>query len=466
MAEAVVEGAQEGGDHRSAWRPYPNRALRIRGRLASDPMAKAKRTKRPKPAAPQGPKPPPLPGPEALRALGIDTTKRPKGDAGWWADARDALDRVEILHAVWRWIGTAGYVPVPEDWDPKEGWPTPSEVDAVFGSWDEMLASAAVEEAISVELLDRAGAAEKETAALKEQTAAKERWFEEQERKLTEIRRQAEAARSKREAAESGRQDAEAAHLALRRERDALAGRVRELEAELDAARAAAPEPEPAEAADAALLEQVESELAAHARTQQQRDELHEHLESVRAEREHDRRTIAELTRLLALAETAAAAAEGEEAIIDSPPASVLQAVEQAAARAQHLRFAPRAFDSAADSPFRRPGLVLRTLRALDEIAGRFAAGEMGASLGQAAAEHGITQWRPGVAETTRKRYADDYTVAWEGHRLDLGPHIGLGSGSGAEFIARIYLHVSDGGEVPRGITVGHVGRHLPDTTT
>jgi hypothetical protein len=90
----------------------------------------------------------------------------------------------------------------------------------------------------------------------------------------------------------------------------------------------------------------------------------------------------------------------------------------------------------------------------------------MGVSLGQAAAEHGITQWKPGVAETTRKRYADDYTVAWEGHRLELGPHIGLGSGSGAQFIARIYLHVSEGGDVPRGITVGHVGRHLPDTTT
>ena len=424
-------------------------------------MAKAKKTKRPKP--PSGPKPPPLPGPEALRALGIDTAQLPKGDASWWADARDALDRVEILHAVWRWIGTAGYAPVPEDWDPKEGWPTPSEVEAVFGSWDDMLAHAHVEEALSVTLLDRVGAAEKESAALKDEMAAKQRWVEEQERKFEEVRRQAEAARSKREQAVSGRQDAEAAHLALRRERDALAARVRELEAELDAARDTV---EPAPAPDSALLEQVESELAAHARTQQQRDELHEHLESVRTEREHDRRTIAELTRLLALAETTEAAAEGEEAVIDAPPASVREAVDRAAAGARHLRFAPRAFDSADDSPFRRPGLVLRTLRALDELAGRFAAGEMGVSLGQAAAEHGITQWRPGVAETTRKRYADDYTVTWDGHRLDLGPHIGLGSGSGAEFIARIYLHVSDGGEVPRGITVGHVGRHLPDTTT
>ena len=59
------------------------------------------------------------------------------------------------------------------------------------------------------------------------------------------------------------------------------------------------------------------------------------------------------------------------------------------------------------------------------------------------------------------------YAATHDGHRLQLGPHVALGSGSGAGFIARIYLHVADGGgEVPRGIYVGHVGRHLPDTTT
>ena len=146
----------------------------------------------------------------------------------------------------------------------------------------------------------------------------------------------------------------------------------------------------------------------------------------------------------------------------------MLEAVEQAAATAKHLRFAPRAFETAAESPFRRPGLVLRTLRALDELAGRYEAGDMGKSLGQAAAEHGITQWKPDIAETTRKRYEDDYSFPLNGKKLWVGPHIGLGSGSGAQFIARIYLHVSDGSdpEVPRGIIVAVVGRHLPDTTT
>jgi hypothetical protein len=38
---------------------------------------------------------------------------------------------------------------------------------------------------------------------------------------------------------------------------------------------------------------------------------------------------------------------------------------------------------------------------------------------------------------------------------------VALGSGSGAGFVARIYLWAEDGEMV-----VGHVGRHLPDTTT
>ena len=145
----------------------------------------------------------------------------------------------------------------------------------------------------------------------------------------------------------------------------------------------------------------------------------------------------------------------------------MLEAVERAAAEAKHLRFAPKAFETAAESPFRRPGLVLRTLRGLDDLAGRYDAGDMGKSLGQAAAEHGITQWKPDIAETTRKRYEDDYSFSLDGRRppsSGSGRTSGSAPGSGAQFIARIYLHVADGSDpdVPRGIIVAVVGRHLP----
>jgi len=71
------------------------------------------------------------------------------------------------------------------------------------------------------------------------------------------------------------------------------------------------------------------------------------------------------------------------------------------------------------------------------------------------------------VSEIARSRHPHEYSATVDGRRVDLGPHVALGSGSGAGFIARIYLHVADGsGELPRGIYVGHVGRHLPDSTT
>jgi hypothetical protein len=403
---------------------------------------------------------------QALEEMGIrlDEREPPKGDAHWWADTRDALDRLEIVHAVWRWTGVTGGVPEPEDWNPDSGWPTADEVDAVFGSWDKMLEASRIDEAVIGEVLDKALAAHRAMGEREKELELQARKLEEEARRVPELRRREEVARTKRDEADTARQEAEAARDAVVRERDALTARLEALERELETLRAA-PEAPPAEEE---VLEEMERALAAQAASQQARDELHERMERLRAEREQDRRTIEELTRLLATVDaetgdgTAPAAAEP-----DTPPASVLEAVERAAAEARFLRFAPKAFETAAESPFRRPGLVLRTLRALDAMAERFAAGDMGRSLGQVAAEHGITQWRPDVAETTRKRYEDDYSFTYEGHKLWVGPHIGLGSGSGAQFIARIYLHVSDGNDgLPRGITVAVVGRHLPDTTT
>jgi hypothetical protein len=140
--------------------------------------------------------------------------------------------------------------------------------------------------------------------------------------------------------------------------------------------------------------------------------------------------------------------------------------VRLAAASSPHLVFTESAFESAADSPYRRPAEILDALRKLDQLGERFAGGQMGISLGQAAQEAGLS-WRSGVSELARTRWAKHYVVTHDGNALDLGPHLALGSGSGAGLIARIYLHLADGnGAVPRGIYVGHVGRHLPDTTT
>jgi hypothetical protein len=411
---------------------------------------------------------------QALEQLGLrlDDREPAKGDAQWWGGARDALDRLEILHAAWRFAGLNGYAPEPEDFDPDRGWPTAEEVEAVFGSWDKMLDESGLDGAIFNVIVEKALTAHETLQAREKELEARAAKLESETKKIPELKRREEVARAKRDEADDARAAAEAARDALTRERDGARARVDALEAEVAQLRAEAAAASDAPPAENELLEEMERTLVDVAATQQARDELHDRMERLRAEREQDRRTIAELTQLLARVDAEGGEApDGTVAVEEAPPTTVLEAVERAAAESKHLTFAPKAFETAAESPFRRPGLVLRTLRSLDDLAGRFAAGDMGKSLVQAAAEHGITQYKHDIAETTRKRYEDDYSFFLDGPgspKLWVGPHIGLGSGSGAQFIARIYLHVADGSdpEVPRGIYVAVVGRHLPDTTT
>ena len=287
------------------------------------------------------------------------------------------------MHAVWRFTGLAGYAPEPEDFDPDRGWPTADEVEAVFGSWDKMLDESGIDDAIFGVVVEKALSAHEKLAAREKELELRAGKLEDEGKRIPELKRREEVARAKRDEADGARAAAEAARDAVGRERDAAAARVAELEAEVAALRTAAAAVADAPPAENELLEEMERTLAAAAATQQARDELHEHMERLRAEREQDRRTIAELTQLLARVDTGAEDAGALEAAEpEAPPATVLEAVERAAAESQHLRFAPKAFETAAESPFRRPGLVLRTLRGLDALAARYAAGDMGKSLG------------------------------------------------------------------------------------
>jgi hypothetical protein len=140
--------------------------------------------------------------------------------------------------------------------------------------------------------------------------------------------------------------------------------------------------------------------------------------------------------------------------------------VEQAAARCPHLVFAPRAYESAADSPFSRPQLILENLLRLDELASRYLEGDLGERLSDLAFRLRLN-WRGGISERTRTRHGKDYEFALDGRIYELGPHVRIGSGQGAGAIARIYLCLHPGdGQRERAVIVGHVGRHLPDTTT
>jgi len=367
------------------------------------------------------------------------------------------VEEVDYVHQLYRWIIHTGEVPKAQEWLKKEPWPHPDHVIDVFGSWEKFLAHAGVPGSPLLLRVREADAAARDLAA-REKQMAKEL------ARVEDLRRQVETARSAREAAQA--------------ERDEQRGRAERLQGALDAAQARAA------AAEATLHDRAE-EAASAADATADPDAglvaLRDELDAVRAHREEllgrtealeeqagaDARTIARLSTLLAEAGAAAAATDPGEDPDEGAPESVLAAVERAAATATHLVFTDAARDSAADSPYRRPQDVLDTLRRLDELAALHAdPGGFGRSLTQAATELGLT-YKGDVSEIARSRNPHEYTVTHAGQRLDLGPHVALGSGSGAGFIARIYLHVADGsGDVPRGIYVGHVGRHLPDTTT
>jgi hypothetical protein len=372
------------------------------------------------------------------------------------------VEEAYYLLALYRWILLTGEVPRAQDWLRREEWPHPDYVIDVFGSWEKFLQHAEIP---TSPLLVRLREADEERRSL----AAREQQAERDLARVEDLRRQVETAKRRREAA-----DAERGELSARAER--LDAQLQRAEARADAAEAhlaerrqhaedaAGPRGEASDewlAAHEALLDELQA-VRAH------REELLRQVEELREAAAQDAKTIAGLSAALGEASAgpegngASAAAEAVAA-----PTTVAEAVRRAAAQAQHLVFTDAAHETAADSPYRRPADVLDALLRLDELAGLYADPEgFGRSLGQAAEDLGLT-WRQNVSELARSRKPHAYTVTHDGERLELGPHVALGSGSGAGFIARIYLHVADGsGDTPRGLYVGHVGRHLPDTTT
>jgi hypothetical protein len=371
------------------------------------------------------------------------------------------VEEADYLLALYRWIVLTGEVPRAQDWLRREEWPHPDYVIDVFGSWEKFLQHAEIP---ASPLLARVREADDERKSV----AARQQQAERDLARVEDLRRQVETAKRRREAA-----DTERSELSARAER--LAGQLERAEARAAAAKAplaerrqsaeelaAGPRGEASDewlAAHEALLDELDT-VRAH------REELLRQVEELREAAAQDAKAIASLS--ATLGETAAGPeGNGAAAEPQAPPATVAEAVERAAAQAHHLVFTRAAHEAAADSPYRRPADVLDTLLRLDELAALYADPDgFGRSLSQAADELGLT-WRQNVSELARSRKPHAYTVTHDGERLELGPHVAIGSGSGAGFIARIYLHVADGsGDVPRGLYVGHVGRHLPDTTT
>jgi hypothetical protein len=149
---------------------------------------------------------------------------------------------------------------------------------------------------------------------------------------------------------------------------------------------------------------------------------------------------------------------------------TVLQAVLEAQKRCKHLVFTERSLETAEDSPFWRPDMVLADLIKLDQVAEAYERPEgIGQPVGQFAQDLGL-DWRSGVGEVWYGIHPNDYHFTHDGHTLRVAEHVRVANGSGAQRCARIYCAFHPGsdvdGDLPRGVYVGPVGRKLPDSTT
>ena len=391
-----------------------------------------------------------------------DAPPFPAGDVNELRDLYAITDRMALLYHLYRWTLLTGELPEPEDWQRRDDWPHPNWVDDVFGNWDAMLDASGVDDARLLGMYDEQEKKLKEARRRADDATARARSLAREESREPELRRQIDVAKRKREDAEDERAHAEAQAARVRAELDAQRARAEAAEHRLA-------EGSEAPAAEDPELARLRAELAAAHRDLEsmrgEQERLVSSLEAARDDRDTAlqtlRRVQSELgTRVEDVAE-AGAADDGAE------PASVLEAVQRAARDAEHLVFAGSAYASAEESPFRHPARVYETLMRLDELAGLYARPEgFGQSLGQAANELGLN-WRAGVSDLARGRWPEHYRFTHDGHDLWMGPHVALGSGSGANNIARIYLHVADGDDgLPRGLIVAAVGRKKPDTTT
>ncbi len=72
-------------------------------------------------------------------------------------------------------------------------------------------------------------------------------------------------------------------------------------------------------------------------------------------------------------------------------PRTVVEATTSARRDAQNLKLAPRAFKTAAESPFRPAVEIYRQLLLLDQLAGEYLNGKLGMALGERATQLGLT---------------------------------------------------------------------------
>src|SRR3954454_23300903 len=186
---------------------------------------------------------------DALEELGLmldlEGREPPKYDVVAGVDARDQIDRLELLLAYYRWTVLTGTTPLPEDWEASEDWPHPDVADALFYSWDGLVDSSRIEDGLLIELVDKALDAHAKLKAREEELDRRARSMDDDSLKGAELRRQTELAGQRRDEAIGRAQEAEGARDRALAEGQRLRERLAALEDRLAAEQPEAEAPPP-----------------------------------------------------------------------------------------------------------------------------------------------------------------------------------------------------------------------------
>ena len=297
--------------------PPPGRADRAAGRRRAARRSRPRRRARPRPCAP----------------------------TGACARSRCSSRRPTTCCALYRWIVLTGEVPRAQDWLRREEWPHPDYVVDVFGSWEKFLQHAEIP---SSPLLARVREADDE----------RERWPPASSRPSATRARRGPAppggdGKRRREAADAERAEPARAPSASRPSSSAPRHAPPAPRRGWPSAASRPSSPPPDRRRGLRRVARRARGAARGARTvRAHREELLRQVEELREAAAQDAKAIARLSATLG---EAAAGPEGDGAAAEpqAPPATVAEAVERAAAQAQHLVFTGAAYEAAADSPYR-----------------------------------------------------------------------------------------------------------------
>jgi hypothetical protein len=148
---------------------------------------------------------------------------------------------------------------------------------------------------------------------------------------------------------------------------------------------------------------------------------------------------------------------------IDRSPRSVAEAVEFAKQDFSDLEFLESSTSAAADSPFKRPAEVYQALSQMNVIAGVWKRNQGNGDLRQMLIQGGLGKRVSNfISPTTLGKWGDEYHFLYEGERRLFSWHVTLGAGS-ADTCASVHFFP----DAPAGkLIIGHVGRHLSNTST